>query len=194
MISPILLTHPNIPKPLHGTAPRTILGDEWWNKQRQLAYAENDYHCQACGIHKSKDRFHNWLEAHEDYSINYSTGKVKLNKIVALCHTCHNFIHSGRLGALYRKGFEPQDKVEYILKRGFWVLKSNNLEPFWGTAFLYTEVFSNLDLLDRVEELKKKQEPSRICQDWSKWHIEIDGVNHYGKFKSLDEWQQAYKG
>ena len=187
MINPKLLTHPNIPKPLHGTAPRTIFGKEWWDKKRHAAYRESNYHCMACGQHKSQDRFHNWLEAHEDYDIDYKTGKVKLNRIFALCHSCHNFIHSGRLGAMYSKGEITEDKALYILKRGFHILKQNNLEPFWGTADVFADITRRYDLDERIHQLKTKQHVE-IQQDWSKWHIEIDGVNHYGKFKSSREW------
>ena len=192
IIKPELLTHPNIPKPLHGTNPRSILGKEWWDKTRKEVYAKNDYHCMACGCHKSEDRFHNWLEAHESYDINYKTGKVKLNEIVALCHTCHNFIHSGRLQAMTASGETSIDKALYILKRGFAVLKANNLEPFWGTAYVFMEMASRPELDDRVYELKMKQDVE-IETDWSKWHIEIDGVNHYGKFKSIKDWAASYR-
>ena len=191
IIKPELLTHPNIPKPLHGTAPRTLLGKEWWDVKRQEAYRKNNYHCMACGQHKSQDRFHNWLEAHEDYTIDYKSGSVKLNRIVALCHTCHNFIHSGRLGILYKNGDITKDKALYVLSRGFHILKQNNLEPFWGAAEVYAEITDRLDLLDRVDDLRNKQSKV-IQQDWSKWHIEIDGVKHFGKFKSLREWQNYY--
>lgn len=196
IIKPELLTHPNIPKPLHGTAPRTILGKEWWDEKRKEAYMENNYHCMACGAHKSQDRFHNWLEAHEDYEISYATGKVKLKKIVALCHSCHNFIHSGRLLSLWRKGEVSDVKISYILKRGFRILKTNNLEPFHGTCDVYCEVMDSLNndvfhLFDRVQRLKIKQKVE-IQQDWSKWHIEIDGVNHYGKFESIEDWKAEY--
>lgn len=191
IIRPELLTHPNIPKPLHGTNPRSILGQEWWDKTRKQTYARNDYHCMACGIHKSQDKFHNWLEAHESYSIDYESGRVVLNEIVALCHSCHNFIHSGRLQAMVASGETSEEKAIYILKRGFAILKANNLEPFWGTAYAFSEMAGRDDLIERIEALKKKQDVV-IQQDWSKWHLEIDGVKHYGKFKSQIDWQIQY--
>lgn len=80
---PGILTHPNIPKPLHGVTPRTIKGSGWWNKVRRAAYAVHDDHCHACGEHKSKNP-RGWLEAHEVYSIDYARGRVLCRRRRAL--------------------------------------------------------------------------------------------------------------
>ena len=164
---PVILTHPNIPKPLHGVNPRSILGDDWWNKVRQAAYKERDYHCFACGIHKSKAKYHQWLEAHEDYDIDYKTGIVKLKRIVALCHCCHNFIHSGRLEILLDKGEITQEKYDYIIQRGRKILKDAGLNQ-WTT-----------------EGIKE-------AADWKDWRLIIEGKEYYSKFNNISEWANHY--
>lgn len=97
---PEILLHPNIPKPMHGISPRSVMGQEWWDTQREKVYQFNNYCCFCCGVHKSRAKEKKHLEAHEVYDINYTKGRMVFKEIVALCHYCHNFIHSGRLDAL----------------------------------------------------------------------------------------------
>lgn len=59
---PDLLTHPNIPKPLHGLNPRTVMGDSWWGRRRREAYAKGKYCCWACGVHRWRAKYHRQLE------------------------------------------------------------------------------------------------------------------------------------
>lgn len=164
---PRLLTHPNIPKPLHGVSPRTMLGKEWWDKTRREAYAKNNYHCYACGINSKDSKYHQWLEAHEDYDINYKTGEVKLKRIVALCHCCHSFIHSGLLEKKYDSGEIDYSRYSYILDRGRGILKKAGLDQ-WDGSFV----------TDFAE--------------WGKWHLNIDGKKYFSKFKNIDEWRRFY--
>ena len=92
-----ILLHPQIPKPMHTVNPRTILGRKWWDIVRNKSYEEKGFHCHACGVHKNDAQYKQWLEGHEFYSVNYKLGEVKFIKVVALCHSCHNYIHDGRL-------------------------------------------------------------------------------------------------
>jgi len=194
MNNPLILTEPNIPKPLHGLNPRSILGKEWWDFERRKSYAKNNDHCYACGCHKSQDKFHNWLEGHESYSIDYKKGSAELKEIIALCHSCHNFIHSGRLLMLWRKGEVTTEKALYILKRGFYILKKNNLSPFWGSCVAFMEISNREgdgELTDRILHLEMEQS-NDMNQKWSDWHITIDGNKYYSKFKSAKEHRSFY--
>lgn len=169
-----LLLHPNIPKPLHSVAPRSIKGQKWWNETRKKAYASQDYHCHACGIHQSKARYHQWLEAHEIYDINYQTGEVKLAEIVALCHACHNFIHDGRMQEMAKKGEYDLRKYIAILKRGHAIIGFDWKKPFVGTEPL------NLDANSLVAE-------------WNEWHLILDGEKHFSPFADIEAWKTYYK-
>jgi hypothetical protein len=170
-IRPEILLHPNIPKPLHGLNPRTVLGKKWWDIERQKAYEKNNYCCWACGINKQIAKYHRWLEAHEYYEYNYKKGEAKLIEIVALCHSCHNFIHSGKMEIMRDKGEMSEEKYLDIMKHGVSVLEK-------------------YDLLDEKSKTNNVQEVA----EWSKWHIIIDGKSYYTKFNSIDDWFSFYNG
>lgn len=130
---PQLLIHPQIPSQLSGINPRTIMGREWWDTQRHIAYEKNNYHCWACGRRTAGVRFRRALEAHEVYDINAAAGELHFLDVVALCSPCHMFIHSGRMYARVIKGRFKRKYAEYVLKRGCKLLRDNGLEPFWAT-------------------------------------------------------------
>lgn len=168
-IRPEILLHPNIPKPLHGLAPRTILGDDWWDEVRQKAYAENNYCCWACGVSKTKAKYYHWLEAHECYKIDYKAGTMEMIEIVALCHSCHNFIHSGRLLILYEKGEISKKKYSDIHTHGSKILNKRkvNRNPY-------------------IEN-----EEGSIA-DWKNWRLILNGEEYKGKFENMLEWYRHY--
>jgi len=164
-LNPDILLHPNIPKPLHGVNPRNILGDVWWNSKRLEVYSKNNYCCWACGVHKTDARYHRWLEAHEEYDINYKKGKVKLVGLVALCHSCHNFIHDGRMRMLVQSGDMDYGKMVDILDHGDRILKSNSLV--------------------------KEHYTGKIAE-WSKWYLLLNNKKYYSKFKDMNEWAEYF--
>lgn len=182
--NPALLTHPNIPKPLHGRNPRSILGKDWWDIKRREAYAKHDYHCWACGVHKKDAMYHQWLEGHESYLIDYHKGEVRLNEIVALCHSCHNFIHSGRLQILWQKDKIAHEKCVDILEHGFAILEMAELKPFFGTIMVW-----NL-LTGDNKPYKIDDSP---MADWGDWHLILEGVKYYSLFKNIDDWHDYYR-
>ncbi|MCH9735900.1 MAG: hypothetical protein K0U78_15330 [Actinomycetia bacterium] len=153
---PVLLLHPTIPEPMHGVNPRTVMGQKWWDENRKKAYAENKFHCFACGVHKMKAKYHKWLEAHESYKIDYEKGEMRLREIVALCHCCHNFIHHGRMEILVHQRKMAYEKYQYIINHGNNILEliPQNIipSPFQGNV-----------------------------AGWNEWHLLIDGNKYFGK-------------
>lgn len=124
---PELLTHPNIPKSLHGFNPRTVLGEDWWNSKRKEAYARNNYCCWACGVHQSEAFKHQWLEAHEAYRFDIPECRVYLEEIVALCFSCHGFIHDGHLSLMQKEREITKEEEMAVLLHGYAILRENSL-------------------------------------------------------------------
>ena len=162
---PELLDHPNIPKPMHLTNPRSLLGKEWWDTNRYKAYAENNQCCWACGVHRQRAEYHQWLEGHESYRIDYANGRMELIEIVALCHACHNFIHDGRMAAMVDKGQMEGDKMESIMTRGLALLQEAGY-PAYEHAPWNGEI-----------------------ADWGEWRMIIEGKEYEGKFASYHAWK-----
>lgn len=173
-----ILLQPNIIKPLHGMNPRTILGRKWWDVHRKEAYASTGYRCLACGIEKQNALYHHWLEGHEDYTIDFNKYQYRLNRVVPLCHACHNFIHDGRLTILYEKGEISQRKFNTITNHGNSVLSVSNLPlrntAWWTAPEYYREMF-----------------PENVGT-WDKWHILIEGKKYFSKFKDYGDWYSFY--
>lgn len=162
---PELLLHPNIPKPLHGMSPRELLGDEWWDSARQWVYKNANYRCQCCDVPKEQALYHKWLEAHETYIYDYENGIATVSEIVALCHACHNYIHSGRLKMLADSGTIPYSKYTDIINRGDAILKNAGLT--------------------------KPQEPKKIAP-WECWRIVIAGRIFPTRWASYEAWSNYY--
>ncbi len=194
--NPEILTHPNIPKPLHSVNPRSIKGDAWWDMTRREAYAKHDFHCWACGVHKSKAVFHQWLEGHEFYEIDYPAGIVTLKEVTALCHACHNFIHSGRLWVMYKRNQIPLDKIEKILDHGFSILDAAKLKPFFGTAVIFYMVNAGFSV-EPAKQMARLRVGDPVITEiapWEKWHLVLDGKSYFSPFKGIEEWASFYSG
>lgn len=169
---PLLLTMPPLVKPLHGTAPRVIKGDEWWNETRQNVYKKNRFHCVACGVHKSNAKIHQWLEAHEYYQVDYVNTKYTLKDIIPLCHCCHAFIHYQRSTAMLNSGNMSKEKFDIIMEHGKEVLARIGVDK---STIILPE--------DHFPETNGK---------WKDWYFEFEGIKHYSKFDSYSEWEAFY--
>lgn len=181
---PEVLTQPNVPKPLHGIAPRTIKGVTWWNKTRQEVYKTTDYHCAACGVSKADAKGHAWLEAHEYWDIDYVKGEAKIQSIIPLCHYCHNFIHSGRLSKIMG-GEKSESEVKEILAHGFNILAKNKLKCFPDTL----EFAENIGV-DTQGVTAYDMPESDVA--WSDWKLIFEGQEYKSQFANMDEWKAHY--
>lgn len=166
---PELLCHPNIPKPLHGIAPREIAGRAWWDQERQAAYERTGLRCAACGVHKnnivgSVKR----LEAHECYDFDYTKGRLTLREIVALCPYCHSFIHSGRLEVLYNTDAISAETYEAIIAHGTAIVKSAGLLGVWKNRHSLAS-------------------PVR----WADWRIVFEGREYGPSSRSMEDWMNG---
>lgn len=160
--NPYILLHPNIPKPMHGMAPRVVLGQSWWNKERKLAYASLDFHCEACGVHKTEAKYKQWLEGHEVYQINYPLGRMVYVRTAPLCHYCHSYIHRGRLEWLLQTRMINYQKFAAIIQHGDRVLGASKLSP-------------KIDYVGPIA-------------DWENWRLVVNGKEYLPKFKNEAEW------
>lgn len=170
---PEILLGANIPKPMHGLAPRVVLGTSWWNKERKKAYASTHYRCLACGVHKFYAQYREWLEGHEVYNIDYAKGRMTYVEAVPLCHFCHNFIHDGRLRALLERGQIPHGKYSAIISHGNRVLAEAGL-----TKMSYEErdlAYTNGVLNGSVAT-------------WNTWRLAVFGKEYEPIYKSYEEW------
>lgn len=80
-----LIAMPNLAKPCHGLAPRTLLGRKTWDAMRKACYAQADDTCEICGRKPVDLR---GRQSHEVYSIDYERGTAKFEKCVCLCKAC----------------------------------------------------------------------------------------------------------
>lgn len=165
-LRPEILLHSQIPKPMHGVAPRVILGRSWWDEVRAEAYRSTNYHCLACGVHKYQAAEKHWLEGHELYDINYIRGRMTYLETVPLCHYCHNFIHAGRLQALRQIGKVTQEKFDAVMAYGEGIIKAAGLKP---------------------KRIYKGQ-----IAPWSKWRLVLDGKRYPPIYRSLRHWAAAH--
>lgn len=184
-IRPDLLSMPNVPKPLHGLNPRTIMGNHAWNIERKKVYQSTDYHCAACGVHASNADFYQRVEAHEIYKIDYANGKATLLDIVPLCHSCHMFIHSGLLRIKAQKKEVSANHVRKIMAHGAKVLVKGQGRVFLGTAQL-------MDLVGVSRGGLTVIAPPKNVAEWSRWRLIWRGEEYKTEFTSMRDWQKRY--
>lgn len=122
-----ILLDAGIPKALWGVNPRTILGDTWWQYEREAAIATAGNKCEVCGISADQAKYHQRLEGHERYILDIPKCTATYDRTYALCHSCHMYIHRGRMSYLVRTGRESAEKRKSIIQHGEGLLKLERL-------------------------------------------------------------------
>lgn len=175
---PEVLLLPNIPQPLHGINPRTVLGSKWWDVERRTAYASTNYHCEACGISKFDIQGRKILEGHEVYDTNYELGRLVYVRTTPLCPPCHKFIHDGRLTSLLETRQISTQHFASIMKHGHRVLSLAGLSR------------PSLQERDRmIEELARKGK----LAIWKDWRLVVNNVEYPPQFENAEEANEHYR-
>lgn len=200
-----LLCMPNVPKPMHHLAPRTIEGQAKWNLMRTKCYMDADYTCQACGKYLGAGK----CQAHELYSINWTQQISRFERCVCLCRDCHNFIHSGRTITMYKKGEKGYTKeyLQKIAKHAFRLIKDYNdwrkdalrSDEFYSIYGTLIEWLKDPELGKWIEPMVNKYGikfygPFKAYEDidhWGKWRLEYNGKSYEPKYKTVREWKEA---
>lgn len=164
-MNPRILLAPNIPKPLHGIAPRVVLGQAWWDTQRKLAYENAGQKCEACGTTRSQAWPKPWLEAHETYDYDYSHGRLTFVRLVCLCPACHMFIHSGRLNMLLDQGEITEALYERVVEHGLSIIRKA-----------------------RLTRQYEHRHDSDIDVPWEDWRMVINGKEYGPSSRSYTAW------
>jgi hypothetical protein len=193
---PSILTQPNIPKPLHNVNPRSILGDAWWETQKDQAKRRTGNRCGACGAGPRQSELKGLprLECHEVYDFDYKRGRVTFQKVVPLCHYCHNFIHSGRLTMIAGKE-KSWAEVKAILEHGFSVLaEANKARPAGAKCFQAFPVATSLAIDADAKKFNIRPAPMPETEvPWENWRMIILGQEHPPFFKTYQEWFRHWK-
>lgn len=197
-----LIAMPNIPKPTHGLAPRTLLGATTWNRMRKHAYAQAEDTCEIC---RAKPENLRHRHGHEAYTIDYEKGIVTFQRVFCVCALCHlGCIHTGRAITLYKQG-NPLYPKEFLLEgaeHAFKIINEYNKDHPGADLRAYSTF---LDYL-KVEELRKPMEalikkynikfymedPKKMAE-WGDWKLVIGPKEYPTPYQNEKDWEEAMK-
>lgn len=198
-----ILGMPNVPQPLHGLAPRTIMHTNKWKLERTKCYMKADYICEICGKYTGAGK----CDAHELYDVYYDKHYSKFVRLLCLCKECHQACHSGRNLALYIQGDKYTTK-KYMLElaeRTFklvhqWNMYNIEKDPIklcdtWLAWEAQPELTEDMTKLRDRYEIEFYQQPTNAWnkKSWSKWYLEYNDKKHPTPYESVKEWKEKYE-
>lgn len=197
-----LIAMPNIPKPLHGVAPRTLLGASTWNHMRKKAYALADDTCEICGAKPDNLRHRH---GHEVYEIDYRKGIARFVRVFCVCSLDHlGCIHTGRAITLYKHG-NPLYPREFLLEgaeKAFRIVQEYNKDHPKADLRCYTTYLDYLkcdELREEMEGLIEKyqvkfyEEDKKKMAKWEDWKLIIGKKEYTTPYKDYQAWEEAMK-
>lgn len=194
-----LIAMPNIPRPLHAVAPRTILGATTWNHMRKRCYAEADNTCEICGY---KPEILRRRHAHEVYEIDYEKGEAKFVRAFCVCSLDHlGCIHTGRAITLYGED-NPLYPKEFLLEGAEKAFKTiyeynNDTNSDLRLYRTFIEYLKYDELREPMLELIHKYSAKFYSEDpkktakWSDWKLLMGDRVHPTPYKDEKEWKEA---
>lgn len=196
-----LIAMPNIPKPLHGVNPRTLLGSGTWNRMRKACYAAANDTCEICGAKPENLRHRH---GHEVYEISYSQGTAKFVRVFCVCSLCHlACIHTGRALTLWKQD-NPLYPTEFLLQgaeHAFKIIRDYNKDNPKADLRAYSTFLEYLkydELKEPMEKLIKKYKIKFYTEvtdivNWGDWKLIIGANEHPTPYQNEKDWEEAMK-
>ena len=192
-----LIAMPNIPRPLHGVNPRTLLGTKTWNFMRKAAYATANDKCEICGYEPEDLRKRH---GHEVYEIDYANGTAKFVRVFCVCSLCHlGCIHTGRALTLWKKN-NPLYPTDFLLlgaEHAFKIISEYNHDNPGADLRAYSTFLDYLkydELKKPMEELISKYDVKFYTEvedmvEWKDWKLIIGDQEYKTPYADENEWK-----
>ncbi|WCL55967.1 hypothetical protein PNF30_10560 [Bacillus safensis] len=101
-----------LPKYIQNKSVRTLVGDNLWNKVREIVLERANYCCSTCGY--SPDDLKR-LHVHERWRTDEDATVIFLNKVTLLCYMCHSLQHMDKAYYIYEEKdqwYKQREKLE----------------------------------------------------------------------------------
>lgn len=192
-----LVAMPNIPRPLHGVNPRTILGASTWNHMRRACYAQADNTCEICGY---KPELLRRRHGHEVYEIDYARGTAKFVRVFCVCSLCHlACIHTGRALTLWKNN-NPLYPTNFLLdgaEHAFKIISEYNKDNPKADLRAYSTFLDYLkheELRPTMEKLIDKYNIKFYTEvedmvEWGDWKLIIGNREYPTPYANKEEWK-----
>lgn len=194
-----LIAMPNIPRPLHGVNPRTLLGVSTWNHMRKFCYAKAKDTCEICGCRPESLRHRH---GHEVYEIDYVSGTAKFVKVFCVCSLCHlACIHTGRALTLWKK-HNPLYPTSFLLQgaeHAFKIVSEYNRDNPGADLRVYSTFLDYLkheELREPMEKLIEKYNTKFYAEvkdmaKWGDWRLIIGEREYPTPYADKGAWKAA---